>query len=395
METLVVLKIDEILPIMEITNEYLKIYKLISNNEFNYMVRFYCAGDGKLFIIINNSDIKVIFNIKIENHVCIDKIYQISELYNILKGMKSYQNFSYCPSSDKLIFSDDAVFYLKITPLDQGIKDEVFNLDEKEIKEIKISELNNFLKKELIGIKNIITLKNNKYSNNYFYSEDDMVFNFYDVYIKKQKTLKFINSDIIGLQFLIYIFSRYENNEFNYGINENKYIFKSNNFYIEGHSLNNTSENNEFVNNFFDKFTQVGVLNLKLEFYNFINTIVSINPKSCLIFDDNQVGMQLTAIEEENNEFTAEFKIDNFNGFFVIKSIVLYKILNFILKNTDKLDEFELLLGESCGSKWLRFVMNDTIIITEIAADLESVDLDDVDEEKVFVEDDINNIEEI
>jgi hypothetical protein len=103
--------------------------------------------------------------------------------------------------------------------------------------------------------------------------------------------------------------------------------------------------------------------------------------------------MQLTVDEEENSEFDANFTID-FNGFFVIKAYKLYKILNFVLRNTDKLDEFELSLGESSGTKWIKFTVNDVIILTEISADFESSSDNDseseifVDEEEDFEQDD-------
>ncbi|MEJ2267728.1 MAG: hypothetical protein P8X70_01490 [Nanoarchaeota archaeon] len=221
-----------------------------------------------------------------------------------------------------------------------------------------------------------------------------MIFNFYNIYVKKQKTLKFINSDIIGLQFLIYVFTRYDSSEFEYGTNENKFIFKSNEFYIEGHNININDEELTYINTYFDNFKEVGKINLKLEFLNFINTVLTLSPKSHLVFHDDTVRVGTIA---EVEEIDAEFKIE-FKGYFVIWSVVLVKMLSFVLKNSNKLDEFEIVLGEAGRSKWLSVTLGDTTIISEIGGDIKDMtgvndDENPIDTEELFGESSMGELE--
>jgi hypothetical protein len=336
-------------------------------------MKFFSNGDGKLLVIINNFDIKVKFTINIPENIKFSKIYRIEEVYSVFKGMKIYNEVEFYPEIDKMKYTDDAVFFLK--PVSEI--ENIFEIDEKEIKEIKTSELSDFLKKELLSIKNILSLKNTKHSNIYFYTENDMVFNFYTIYVKKQKTLKFINSDIIGLQFLIYVFTKYDSSEFEYGINDNKFIFKSKEFYIEGHNIEIEDEESKFVNTYFENMEQVNILSAKLEFMNFVNTIFSLSPKSFLVFDDGNVRVETGNSEME--DINAEFKMD-FEGYFIIKTVTLMKILNYILKHSNKLDEFEIVLGDSNKCKWFSLTLNDTTIITEIGGDIKQSESDDEDD---------------
>jgi hypothetical protein len=210
-----------------------------------------------------------------------------------------------------------------------------------------------------------------------------MVFNFYNYYVKKQKTLKFINSDIIGLQFLIYVFNR-NTGEFEYGTNKDKFIFRSKNFYIEGHNLNINTDELIFLDGYFSNFEKKNSVNLKLEFLNFVSTVFSLSPKSFLIFDDGTVRVQEGTDTAE--DLNAEFKI-KFEGFFIVKTVIIMKILNYILRYSQKLDEFEIVLGESNKCKWLKAEVNDTIILTEIAGDISEItDSGDDEEDEVFCE---------
>lgn len=376
----ITLKYNEVFPVLEIANEYLKTYKTVSNNEFNYMLKFLAEGDGKLYIIINNFDISVKFTVNIQSDIKFSKVYQIEEIYNVFKGMKIYSEVEYYPEIDKIDYIEDAVFFLK--PTEEPV--EVFQIKEKDIKESRTSELNDFLKKELMSIKNILSLKNTKHSNIYFYTEDDMIFNFYNIYVKKLKTLRFIKSDIIGLQFLIYVFSKYDCSEFEYGINENKFVFKSKEFYIEGHNINLNNEELLFINSYFEKFKKLNTINVKLEFLNFVNTVFSLTPRSFLVFDDSTVRIETGNTEVE--DCNAEFKIEGFTGYFIIKIVTLMKMLNYVLKHTKNLDEFEIVLGESGKCKWLQVNVDDTTIISEIGGDINEMTDDDSEEDEIFGE---------
>jgi hypothetical protein len=378
----ITLNYKEIFPVLEIAKEYLKTYQTSANNDFVNMIKFYSSGDGKMLILINNFDIKVKFIIDIKQDIQVDKIYKIDEIYSIFKGMKIYSEVEYYPEIDKITYIsasdevDDAMFYLNPVPEIP----EVFDIEEMEITESKTSELSDFLKKELMSIKNILSLKS-KHSNIYFYTENDMVFNFYNIYVKKQKTLKFINSDIIGLQFLIYVFTRYDSSEFEYGINENKFIFKSNEFYIEGHNINIEDEELKYINTYFENFRKMDTVNLKLEFLNFVNTVFALSPKSCLIFDDNCVRVETA--DTEIDDINAEFKIE-FEGYFIIFTITMMKMLQFVLKNSNKLDEFEITLGYAGRCKWLSLTLGDTTIITDIGGNIkEMTEVDDSEYEPI------------
>jgi hypothetical protein len=379
------LNTGELFPILEIANEFLKTYKLISNNEFNFFIRMYSEGNNKINFIINNFDTKIKFNFETENDLKFDKMYFIEEFYNIIKGMKIYNDMIFNPEINSIDFGTDAKFFLSEHEMEDKIKLAVYADDELEIGEVKTSELNNFIKAELGKIKTVLGLKNNKYPNYYSYVENDIVFNFYNVYAKKINSLKLINSDIIGLCFLVYIFSKYENLEFSYGINDSKYIFKSDNFYIEGRNIILEEEKVGIINSFFSSFKEISKVELKLEFYNFLSTVVAADKNIYIVFDDNKVRLQANAEHDDNN---AEFKVNNdFKGFFLLNGCLLNKVLSFVLKYQDKIDQFVFSLGESIGNnRWLKIIAGDTEIMLEITADLDNVEnTDEGDEaEEIF-----------
>jgi hypothetical protein len=381
------LNMSEVFPIIEIASEYKKLYSLISINEFNNFIRMFSDGSGKLNFIVNNFDMRMHFNILIEKDIQFDKVYFIDELSKIFKGMNVYNEVFFNPEINLLKFNDDAEFFIN----EKLIKDEekIYSNDEIKISESKTNELNTFIKSELNKIKSILSLKNTKFPNYYSYlNGSDMIFNFFNIYLKKINNIHLINTDILGLQFLVYIFSKYENIEFNYGINDNKYIFKSENFYIEGRNIKIEDEKIKTIDSFFTSFNKISEINLKLEFHNFISTVVSSDKTIFLVFDDNKVKLQSSA-DKEDEDFLAEFKtLNDFKGFFLFRGEILRKALSFALKYTDKIDQFNLILGESVGNnKWMRIEAGDTEILIEITADIDSEDPEEIEDTNSIFED--------
>ena len=357
------LKINNVYTVLEIADNYLKTYNMISNNDYNHFIRMYTDGSGILYFILNNLDIKLVMKVNIDSNISFDKMYKINELFTVLKGMKVYEEVEYDYVNDVFKFFNDASFLLHEITLDERTKEVMFSSEELSVEDNESSVIDDTVKNEFSNIKKIIDLKKKDSPNYFCYKDDDIYFNLFDIYVKKLNNFKNIYTDIIGFKFLIFIFEKTTSSHFIYGKNGKKFIFKFDDFYIEGININCDDGKKTLLYNFFDKLDVKTKFEVKLEFYNFVSTVMATNNKCGLVFNNNTKSV---SIQSHDNSYNAEFNIDGISDFFVISIYNMNKILNFILKYVSKIDHFKFILGLSEDSKWLVFKVADITLMTEL-----------------------------
>jgi hypothetical protein len=374
-------KTSEVYPLVEIFYEFFKLYKLIANHNYINFMRWLSVGDGKIYITLNNLDMRLKFNLDIDKDIIFDKIYPIEEFYNIVKSMNVYPTFELNLDNNIINFGDDADFSLVTVEMEEKVKEEIFNSKELKIGQSDLLKINDVILKEFKNIKMILNLKNQNYPNYYFYKDEHMIFNLFNIYVKKYNNLIDINSDIIGFKFLVYLFEKKLDEQIEYGIKDGRFIFKCARYYVEGRNcVFDGNERHTFILDNFDNFNCSNTIELKLEFYNFVNTVYNIDNTCCLVFDDENVRIQ-----SNNTDVTANFKIEGFEGFFIIHITILMKLLSFMLSYNAKIEDFKINLGISNNTKWAQIQTGDVLLLTEIMADLADIKTEEdiYEEEKV------------
>lgn len=371
----ITVKTKEILPIMEVINEFYKLYKDIINHNYNVFFRVYSNNDNKFIMVVNNLDIKIKFELPIEEEIKIDKIYHILEFYGIIKCMSVYEEMVLDFEKNYIKFNTDAEFLLKQVDIDDKEKNEIFSLKELSTSENKEEiNINESLLDEFKIIKKIIDLKNQHFPNYYFYKDESMIFNLFDIYVKKDNTLININSDVVGFKFLTYLLDKkISENIIHFDVND-KFILKSDKYYVEGkkYKFDNNEKQNFIIKFFNEEFNNSREIKIKLEFYNFINVILNMEKNSCVVFDNGTVRIQ-----SADEELDASFKTD-FEGFFIVKTSILSKIFNFMMSTfSNNFNEFKLVFGESNNGKWLKIELPNVTLLTEIIGDLNDIENDD------------------
>jgi hypothetical protein len=297
-----------------------------------------------------------------------------------MKGMKIYPKVSFEYESNILKFSDDALFLLHEIELDDKSKEAIFGTTELKLEKPETQTIDDTVRTEFDNIKKLLDLKNKDNPNYYFYKDNYIYFNFYNIYVRKKNNFRNIYTDIIGLKFLIFMFGRTKSEKFDYGRHGNKFVFKGDDFYFEGHNIQCEETKKSIIYNFFKDFKKKSEFVTKLEFYNFVSTIVSYSPKCALIFDDDN---SLVHIQSAEGNFSAEFKVEGMDDYFLMPIVIMIKVLSFILRYVDKIDEFNFSIGMSEDTKWMKTEIGDVELLTEIR--LTSVN-DLEDDEDYFAE---------
>ena len=304
--------------------------------EFKNYVRFLSQGDGVLYLIVNNTgDTKIILNIGVEEGIKIDKIYIIGELYNVIKNMI---NYSVITLEDNIIYFPDGKFSLMPIELSQTRRDLIFGLNDASLEYSERFIINDDTESEIKDIFKLLDLRSNSSTESYFFKDDYIYFNFRNIYVKKKSDLKFLVTDLFSLRMISIILLKNKYKEVFYEILEGKIYLKSDDFYFETRIFEEKQNTVDFVGKYFnfkkEKILEKGEdgiveeLNINVEFFNFIEAVVSYDNESVVVFSDEKKVF----IQSRYQDFVANFNIKKYDGnTFVISTENLHKILKYIM----------------------------------------------------------------
>jgi hypothetical protein len=350
------IKTGELFSMFSILDGYIALSKAFTNEYLNY-VRFYSKGDGKLYLIVNNSeDLKIVQNTDIEQDAVIDKLYQISELSNIIKNVMNYTEIELI---DDIIYFEDGKFTLFVVDnMDEGKRDSLFNIQKYDVD--KKFTIDDDLEEELKDIFSILNLKSSGAGNSYFYKNGCLYFNFNELYIRKDSILNFIITDIISLRMISKILLKHKGSLVNYGTVDSKLVLQSDKFYVESSVFIEDENSVNYLTGYFDKIVETKTINMKLEFANFVNAVFAFDPESTLTFQNDEVFLC-----SSYRKSVADFKMEDINNEFIISSSVIYKILSYIIKSKG-INSLIFRLIRINDNKFLEFDHDGVKILTEV-----------------------------
>lgn len=356
------IKTSEFYNAVSAINTFHSLSKFFSTTYKEY-VRMYSIGDGKLYLIVNNcEDIKLIQYINIDTDIYIDKLYRIFDMNNFIKNILNYSTFYFDIENNKIVF-DDGVFILLQGQLSDDIVEDIFTLN-------KLNTTNNFIvdnniEKELNDIFSILTLKaaDKDSHNSFFYSNNNLFFNFKYIYVKKQSIMSFIITDIYSLRMISILLLNNKKKNVNYGIVNNKLIFESDTFYLETNIYLEDINTKNYLESYFDEIVDIKDIEIKLEFFNFVNAINIYDDDSVIVFRNDIIF--INSSKQKNIGF---FKISPLNIDFdiTISTDVLYKILNYYLKSSN-IDSLKFKIVSTKQTKFVYFKTESNVeILTEV-----------------------------
>ena len=374
----------ELEKIINILFTYFNYYKILLDNMYVRIFRFFYK-DKKLYIVYNNIEIKVIFSfsdIKVEgNEVEFDYVFSVTELYNIIKFINIYNEVIFDVDKLNFIFADDMYFGIKNIKLGSEVKEEIYNNrylgNDEEIKEILIDD-NKMA--EIKKIRKIFSLKNNKFNNVYFNKEDMTYFNFFNIYVRKYNNTFNFNLDLFNFNILCDIIKN--NNIVKLAIKDNNIKLDDDTIIIINSDIKIEEEDKYLVDRIFnDQKKLIENLNLKLEIFNFVSSVISRDSFASLVFDNGMIY-----VSSGKADFGYVFVNNNFNSYFVLNAVLLYKVLKFILSLCDKkIDYFEFKIIEYEKQNYIYINNKDVEVIFEVLGNLqdddEYFDEDEMEEE--------------
>lgn len=319
------------------------------------LIRVFSNGDGKLNLIMNNDeDMKVCQILDIDVGETVDKMYSIVLFFNIIKNVINYSTIEL---KDDLITFTDGIFSLVDINFPEQKKEEMFNLNFKE--NINDSfEVTEDVVNELRNIFRLLTLKSDR-KNSYFSNNNDLYFNFSDIFIKKNSTLSFLVTDIFSLRIISQFLLKNKNSNIYYKIEDDLLILKTDNFYLETLVFKEDEEIRDYLKYYFESFNKINELKIKLEFFNFVSATFFFDENASIVFGGGKI-----TIQSRYQKFKAEFKTDITESF-IVGVNVLYKILDFIIKNNED-NYINFNIGTIDSGRFISFESGETKILTEI-----------------------------
>ena len=337
------------------------------NSDYTNMVRLYSSGNGILEMIVNNFDLKMAEYITIEDGVKLDKLYLIEEIYGIVNTLKSYESFRL--DSD-VIYFDDGKISVKEINLEKETKDEVFPID------LPFYDKNAFkmetaLTEEIAKIFKITEFRTKKARNYYYFDGDDINFYFHLIKVKKTSAFNMFNSDIFSLKIINSLFSIADGQEvfFNKNAGDNKFVFNSDDWYVEGHNLKISADEKQYMNAVFkDKNEKtIATVKTKLELLNFASIVCAFDVTSSLFFEKDKVKAN-SSQDYYQAVFNLTDEIQGKDSAFIIGTETLVKILKFIMAYEKKIESFEFRIVKNAMGAFARFDLSDMTIYADLSA---------------------------
>ena len=165
---------------------------------------------------------------------------------------------------------------------------------------------------------------------------------------------------IFSLKMLSIILLRNKGATVKYGIIDDRLIFNSENFYIETNVFVEDKNTMNYLGNYFNVKKDISEISLKLEFFNFVETVNYFDDESTIIFDNHKIYVNSTY-----KKFIAEFNFTEFPDSFIISTDTFYKLLSYVKKYNTK-DTINFKIINSNNSKFIYFDVNKVQLMSEI-----------------------------